>query len=492
MWLAGAGPKPRNISPLSLGHVRKSYLCATVVIEVSILIPICSEKRRSGNHFACVLTSRTVGRGRGRLSLRTRVGLASAGWAVAFSLLAVVSATPRGPTAILSVDDAAPTIGQVVYFDASASVSHDNGNGRIVSYEFDFGDGNRTREQASPLASHSYSLAGPRRASVTVEDARGNEGTASVRIEVQPKPSTGGIPDLTPASASTIPTEPIDGQIAILSITIANHGNGTADAAMIDVMDQRPNGTILAIGNASLPTQLAPEDSVVVYSPTFVAAGVGNHSLQIVVGDVTPAEKDVEDNTLTIRMTVLPVVGPPPGGTPDLAPDAASTIPTQPVEGETVILAITIVNRGTVAAEAAIIDASDVRPNGTAVRIGTTVLTSQLEPGASVVVYAPTFVAAAAGSHALQITIRSVSPPETDVADNALTIPMTVLPAMGPPPPPIGGGVETAIIAGGLAAAAVAALLVATWLLLTPREPGPLEPPPPEPPDDSPPPIRPP
>jgi len=164
-----------------------------------------------------------------------------------------------------------------------------------------------------------------------------------------------------------------------------------------------------------------------------VAAGVGNHSLQIVVGHVTPEEKDVEDNTLTIRMTVLPVVGPPPGGTPDLAPDAASTIPTQPVEGETVILAITIVNRGTVAAEAAIIDASDVRPNGTAVRIGTTVLTSQLEPGASVVVYAPTFVAAAAGNHALQITIRSVSPPETDVADNALTIPMTVLPAMGHP-----------------------------------------------------------
>src|SRR2546428_665304 len=321
----------------SIAASRKSISRHRDVTEVSILIPTYSEKRRSGNHFACVFTSRTVGRGRGRLSLRTRVGLASAGWAVAFSLLAVVSATPRGPTAMLSVADTTPMIGPIVYFDASASVSHDNGNGRIASYEFDFGDGNRTREQASPLASHSYSLSGPRRASVTVEDARGNEGTASVRIEVQPKPSTGGIPDLTPASASTIPTEPIDGQIAILSITIANHGNGTADAAMIDVMDQRPNGTILAIGNASLPTQLAPEDSVVVYSPTFVAA--------------------------------------------------------------------------------------------------------------------------AARGHPLQPTIRSVSPPETDVADTASPIPMTVLPAMGPPPPPIGGGVETAIIAGGLAAAAVAALL---------------------------------
>src|SRR2546425_394440 len=137
------------------------------VTEVSILIPTYSEKRRSGNHFACVFTSRTVGRGRGRLSLRTRVGLASAGWAVAFSLLAVGSATPRGPTAMLSVDDTTPMIGQIVYLDASASVSHDNGNGRIVSYEFDFGDGNRTREQASPLASHPISRSGLRRTLVT-------------------------------------------------------------------------------------------------------------------------------------------------------------------------------------------------------------------------------------------------------------------------------------------------------------------------------------
>jgi len=433
-----------------------------------------------------------VGRGRGRVALRTRVGLASAGWAIAFSLLAVVAATPRGPTAMLSVDDTTPVIGQIVYFDASASIGHDNGNGRIVSYEFDFGDGNRTHEQESALASHAYSLAGPRRASVTVEDARGNEGTASVRIDVQLRPPPEGTPDLTPQSASTIPAEPIEGQIAILSITIANHGNGSADTASIDVTDQRPNGTIVPIGNASLPTRLAPEDTVIVYSPTFVASGVGNHSLQIVVGNVTPAEKDLEDNTLTIRMTVLPVIGPPPGGMPDLAPAAASTIPAQPVEGETVILSITIVNRGSVAADAAILDATDVRPNGTIVRIGTTVLTSPLESGASVVVYAPTFVATATGIHELQITIRSVSPPETDVADNTLTIPMTVLSATGPPPPPIRGGVDAALIAGGLAAAAVAAVLIATWLLLTPREPEPLEPPPPEPLDDSPPPIRPP
>src|SRR5207249_8754158 len=46
-----------------------------------------------------------VGRRGAKVSLRQRAGLASAVWAVAFSLLAVVAATPKGPTAMLSVDD---------------------------------------------------------------------------------------------------------------------------------------------------------------------------------------------------------------------------------------------------------------------------------------------------------------------------------------------------------------------------------------------------
>ena len=434
-----------------------------------------------------------MGRRGAKVSLRQRVGLASAVWAVAFSLLAVVAATPKGPTAMLSVDDITPTVGQIVHFDASASIPHDQGNGRIVSYEFDFGDGNHTREQSSPFARHAYSLVGLRRATVQVEDARGNEDSASVLIDVQPESPPTGAPDLTPASASTIPAQPIEGQIAIVSIIIANHGNATAEGATIEVTDRRPNGTVVSIGTMSLPASLEPEVSVVVYSQTFVAMEVGNHSLQIVVGNVTPAETDVEDNTLTIRMTVLPVTGPPPGGAPDLAPESAVTIPTRPVEGESVSLSIKVVNGGSIAADAAIIEISDVRPNGTIVPIGTSVLSTPLEPGDSVVADSPSFVAVGVGDHQLQIEIRSVTPAETDTEDNTLAIGMTVVPA-GPPPPPNEGGfsLDTALLAGGLAAAAVAAVLVATWLLLTPRETGPLAPPPPEPPDDSPPPIRPP
>src|SRR5438093_11183379 len=232
--------------------------------ETSLWKPFCTP-----NHILSL-----VGRRGAKVSLRQRAGLASAVWAVAFSLLAVVAATPKGPTAMLSVDDTTPVVGQIVHFDASGSVPHDQGKGRIVSYEFDFGDGNHTREQSSPFASHAYSLFGPKRATVDVEDARGNEGSASVRIDVEPKSPPTGAPDLTPSSASTIPAQPIEGQIAIVAIILANHGHSTADRTTLDVPDQRPNGTSVSIRPASLSAPLEPEASVVVYSPTFVAIEV--------------------------------------------------------------------------------------------------------------------------------------------------------------------------------------------------------------------------
>src|SRR5207249_10950696 len=57
----------------------------------------------------------------------------------------------------------------------------------------------------SPFARHAYSFVGMKRATVQVEDARGNEDSASVRIDVRPESPPTGAPDLTPASASTIP-----------------------------------------------------------------------------------------------------------------------------------------------------------------------------------------------------------------------------------------------------------------------------------------------
>lgn len=262
-----------------------------------------------------------MGRARGRpLSLRQRAGIALAVWAVTFFVLAAAAAIPPGPTASLSVDDPMPFIGQTVHFDASASVGHDQGLGRIVAYRFDFGDGAGTQDQVSSTASHAYADVGAKRATVVVRDARGNTGSSALTIDVQPRPiSTGPAPDLTPVAAATLPARPIQGQVVSVSITIVNHGGSTADAATIDVSDTQPNGTTVSIGQAVLPGPLEPGAAVTVYSESFVAVGVGNHTLRIVIGNVTPPETYTQDNVRTLEMTVLPSSGPPPpngGGTP--------------------------------------------------------------------------------------------------------------------------------------------------------------------------------
>src|SRR5207244_1583291 len=164
------------------------------------------------------------------LSLREQAGVALLAWAIAFEILAVATAIPGGPSAALTVDDASPIVGQTVHFDASGSVGHDNGRGRIVSYRFDFGDGAGTVDQVPPTANHAYTGVGGRRATVVVREERGNEGRASV----------------------------------------------------------------------------------VVYAPSFVAFGVGNHTLRIVVGNVTPAETYTQDNVKTFSMQVVAVTPPPP------------------------------------------------------------------------------------------------------------------------------------------------------------------------------------
>jgi len=234
-------------------------------------------------------------------------------WAIAFEILAVATAIPGGPSAALTVDDASPIVGQTVHFDASGSVGHDNGRGRIVSYRFDFGDGAGTVDQVPPTASHAYTNVGARRATVVVRDERGNEGRAPVTVDVQPKPPpTGQAPDLAPVAAATNPAKPSEGDLVTLSITVVNHGEASAESATIDVTDERPNGTPAAIGQTHLLGPLAPGASAVVYAPSFVAVGVGNHTLRIVVGNVTPAETYTQDNVKTLRMEVVAVTPPPP------------------------------------------------------------------------------------------------------------------------------------------------------------------------------------
>ncbi len=254
-----------------------------------------------------------MGSRRTYVALRRRAAIALAVWAVAFTLLAVASAIPEGPTAALTVDDAYPAVGQTVVFNASASSAHDAGNGKILAYRFAFGDGQGTGWQPSPLAEHAYAAAGTFVATVTVVDNRGEEGAASVTVYPgMPPPPPVNAPDLVPIQAQWSPASPEVNDSVNVTVVVLNRGGGNADAATLVLYDVPPNATAIMAGSAALPGPIAASQSASAVIGPFVVRASGNHTLRILVTNVTPAETSSSNNELDVRMMVLP--SPPPTG----------------------------------------------------------------------------------------------------------------------------------------------------------------------------------
>lgn len=239
-------------------------------------------------------------------------------WAVAFSLLAVVSAIPGGPVASLTVDDAYPAVGQVVHFNASASRGHDQGNGLIVAYRFAFGDGQGTDWQSSPIAAHAYIRAANETARVTVVDRRNLTGTASVTVHVgSAVPPPVPAPDVVPVRVLLSPAQPHVNDSVDLTVDVLNRGTATASAAEVDAYDHRPDGSILFLGSVEIRDALPATQGASVRFPAFSAIQAGNHTLRIVVTNITPEPAATQGRELHVTMTVLASGGGPhngPGG----------------------------------------------------------------------------------------------------------------------------------------------------------------------------------
>ena len=121
-----------------------------------------------------------------------------------------VAATPKAPTAKLSVSPSTGTAPVQVAADASGSTDP---QGQTLSYAFDFGDGTVTGPQASATANHTYTATGSFPVTVTVTDASGltDTTTQTVTVAAPPKaptaklsvsPSTGTAPVQVAADAS--------------------------------------------------------------------------------------------------------------------------------------------------------------------------------------------------------------------------------------------------------------------------------------------------
>lgn len=424
-----------------------------------------------------------------------RAGIAVAVWVVTFSVLAVATAVAWNLDAKLTVDDCTPYVNQTVHFDASASKGGDGDDGKIVAYKFSFGDGTGTDWQSRPTAAHAYESAGNVTASVTVKDKRGNKDSASVLLTVRTAPPPPA-PDLVPVFATIDPSHPTAGDAVNLTAVLLNRGGTATESAEMDVYDRRPNGTVVLLGNVSVTKSVEPGTTYNAPFGPFAATGVGNHTLRVVVTNVSPATTVKEERALNLTMTVFPAIPPPPPPAkyPELTPFVAIIDPAHPTEGDAVNLTVFVLNRGEATATAATVMVFDDGPNGTAFR-GSVTLPAALAPSEVEAIAVGPFEAADPGNHTLRIVVNDVTPPETIFVDNMLNLSMTVSAAPLPPPPekPSEPTFDLgALVIAGLVAAGIASATGAAIYILRPAHPSPLEPPSHIPPDRSPGPIWPP
>ena len=123
--------------------------------------------------------------------------------AVNTQMIAVVATNPP-PVAVFSVSNDYPCAGDTVEFDASAST---DANGEIVSYEWDFGDG----ETGNGIGtSHAYTEDGYYVVTLTLTDDAGAIGTTTHAVTVQ---SGGGSCSGGTCGGGTS----VDGPIAVIS-----------------------------------------------------------------------------------------------------------------------------------------------------------------------------------------------------------------------------------------------------------------------------------
>ena len=124
------------------------------------------------------------------------------------------------PVANFTYSPERPIANQTITFDASSSYDPD---GTIVSYEWDFGDGNITNT-THEIIKHSYSESGIYEVTLTVTDDEGAKNSTSKEVSVQPA-------DKTPPIITFVPPTPANNSIlntnwVLINITL--NENGTA------------------------------------------------------------------------------------------------------------------------------------------------------------------------------------------------------------------------------------------------------------------------
>jgi len=177
-----------------------------------------------------------------------------------FAVAAVISACDRVNQPPVAAITASPTSGVAplaVSFDASASSDPD---GRIVQYEWDFGDGNTFQDTAA-VASHTFTTAGNYTVRLTVSDDRGTRHNATAGIAVLPAPA------VTEVSIDQGDTHLAEGATLQLTASVAAVGGAdrsvtwNSDAASVASVSSAGLVTAHAVGSTTITATSVFDDT---------------------------------------------------------------------------------------------------------------------------------------------------------------------------------------------------------------------------------------
>jgi len=148
------------------------------------------------------------------------------------------------PIASFTYSPENPIVNQTITFNASGSYDPD---GYIISYEWDFGDGNITSTTEEKI-NHSYSEAGSYKVTLTVKDDKGATNSTTKIITVMPaKPRV---------SISTDKYGYTAGDVMFINITLTNPRNewqGVKFLWILDILDYDKHFTIIKNRSLMLP-----------------------------------------------------------------------------------------------------------------------------------------------------------------------------------------------------------------------------------------------
>jgi len=209
------------------------------------------------------------------------------------------------PEAIFTYSPEYPLVDEPIVFNASESTPN---GGEIISYEWDFGDGNVTTTDV-PLVTHIYSLSGVYNVTLTVFDNQGLNDTTWATVRVystpeSPSPSFGWEPPV-----------PVEGEIITFDASASQPGfDGTNVCPIAWYYWDFGDGNVLNTSDSVVTHIFSSEGTyyvnLTVYAPPSPEAHPSYYPYGVTVMEVTVESKKY---TLTIIAEEGGTTDPPPG-----------------------------------------------------------------------------------------------------------------------------------------------------------------------------------